>query len=109
MRLNILNEFVDFFVFVESTTDHQGKQKKLNFDSKKFKKFNNKIIYIVVDDTAEAIKKHHIGGESLVEQHQRNSLTRGLKNCRDDDLIILSYVDEIPDINKLHLFDKKSK
>ena len=109
LRLNILNEFVDFFVFVESTTDHQGKQKKLNFDSKKFKKFNNKIIYIVVDDTAEAIKKHHIGGESLVEQHQRNSLTRGLKNCRDDDLIILSDVDEIPDPNKLNLFDKKSK
>ena len=109
LRLNILYEFVDFFVFVESTTDHQGKPKKLNFDSKKFKKFNNKIIYIVVDDTSEAIKKHHIGGESLVEQHQRNSHTRGLKNCRDDDLIILSDVDEIPDLNKLHLFDKKSK
>ena len=37
LRLNILNEFVDFFVFVESTTDHQGKPKKLNFDLKKFK------------------------------------------------------------------------
>ena len=88
LRLNILNEFVDFFVMVESTTDHQGNSKKLNFDSKKFKEFNNKIIYIVVDDTAEAIKKPHIGGESLVEQHQRNSLTRGLKNCRDNDLIV---------------------
>ena len=33
LRFNILNEFVDFFVFVESTTDHQGKPKKLNFDS----------------------------------------------------------------------------
>ena len=109
LRLNILNEFVDFFVFVESTTDHQGKPKKLNFDLKKFKKFNNKIIYIVVDDTAEAIKKPHIGGESLVEQHQRNSLTRGLKNCRDNDLIILSDIDEIPDLNKLNMFDKKNK
>ena len=89
LRLNILNEFVDFFVFVESTTDHQGKSKKLNFDSKKFKKFNNKIVYIVVDDTAEAIKKPNIGGESLVEQHQRNSLMRGLKNCNDNDIIIL--------------------
>ena len=38
LRLNILNEFVDFFVIVESTTDHQGNSKKLNFDSKKFKK-----------------------------------------------------------------------
>jgi len=109
LRLNILNEFVDFFVIVESTTDHQGNIKKLNFDSKKFKKFNNKIIYIVVDDTSEILKKPHIGGESLVEQHQRNSLTRGLKNCHNDDLIILSDVDEIPDLNKLRLFDKKNK
>ena len=45
-------------------------------------------IYVIVDDTAEAIKKPHIGGESLVEQHQRNSITKGLKNCLDDDLII---------------------
>jgi len=109
LRLNILNEFVDFFVMVESTTDHQGNSKKLNFDIKKFKKFRKKIIYIVVDDTLEVIKKPHFGGESLVEQHQRNSLTRGLKNCSDDDLIILSDVDEIPDLNKLNIFDKKKK
>ena len=61
LRLNILNEFVNFFVIAESTTDHQGTPKKLNFDSKKFTKFNNKIIYIVVDDTEEAIMKPHIG------------------------------------------------
>ena len=109
LRLNILNEFVDSFVIVESTTDHQGNSKKLNFDSKKFKEFNNKIIYIVVDDTAEAIKKPHIGGESLVEQHQRNSIMRGLKNCLDHDLVILSDVDEIPDLTKLDQFDKKNK
>ena len=109
LRFNVLNEFVDHFVFVESTTDHQGKTKKLNFDPKKFKKFSDKIIYIVVDDTNEKIKKPHSGGESLVEQHQRNSLMRGLKNCNDDDLIILSDVDEIPDLSKLHLFKKKNK
>ena len=109
LRLNILNEFVDYFVFVESTTDHQGNPKKLNYDPKKFKKFNHKIIYIIVDDTAESIKKSHIGGESLVEQHQRNSLMKGLKNCHEDDLIILSDVDEIPDLNKLNLFNKKKR
>ena len=109
LRLNILNEFVDSFVIVESTTDHQGNSKKLNFDLKKFRKFDNKIVYIVVDDTSEAIKKPHIGGESLVEQHQRNSLMKGLKDCHDNDLIILSDVDEIPDLNKLNLFNKKSR
>ena len=109
IRLNILNEFVDHFVIVESTTDHQGKKKKLNFDKENFKSFNKKIIYIVVDDTADAIKRPHMGGESLVEQHQRNSLTRGLKNCHDNDLIILSDVDEIPDLTKLNKFNKRKK
>ena len=109
LRINILNEFVDFFVIAESTTDHQGKTKNLNFDLSKFKKFKDKIIYIVVDDTAEAIKKPHVGGESLVEQHQRNSIMKGLKNCVNNDLVILSDVDEIPDLSKLNIFNKKNK
>ena len=109
LRFNILNEFVDFFVIVESTTDHQGRNKKLNFDIEKFKKFKKKIIYIVVEDTLDNIKKAHIGQNSLVERHQRNSIIRGLKNCSDNDLVIISDVDEIPDLNKLNLFNKKSR
>jgi len=108
LRLNILNEFVDFFVIVESTTDHQGNEKKLYFDIGKFKKFEKKIIYIAVEDTAAIIKKSHIGQNSLVERHQRNSILKGLNNCDDDDLVIISDVDEIPDLNKLNLFDKKN-
>ena len=93
LRFNILNEFVDYFVIVESTSDHQGNTKELNFNIDKFKKFKEKIIYIVVDDTEEEIKKPHMWGESLVEQHQRNSIMKGIKNCKDDDLIIISDVD----------------
>ena len=107
LRLNILDEFVNFFVIVESTTDHQGNTKKLNFNINKFIKFKKKIIYIIVEDTAETIKKPHLGQNSLVERHQRNSITRGLKNCNDNDLVIISDVDEIPDLNKLNSFDKK--
>ena len=109
LRINILNEYVDFFVISESTCDHQGKPKKLNFNLNKFNKFKDKIIYIVVDDTLDSIKKPHLGGESLVEQHQRNSITKGLKNCHEEDLIILSDVDEIPDLTKLNQFNKKNK
>ena len=109
LRFNILNKFVNFFVVVESTTDHQGNSKELNFDINKFKKFKNKIIYIVVNNTAESIKKSHLWGESLVEQHQRNSVLRGLKNCLDNDLVILSDVDEIPDLTKLNIFNKNNK
>ena len=106
LRLNILNKFVDTFVIVESTVNHQGQNKKLNFDIRKFSKFKNKINYIVVDDTPKDIIKSHTGGESLVEQHQRNSLIKGLNTASDNDLVILSDVDEIPDLNKLKEFDK---
>ena len=109
LRFNILNKFVNFFVIVESTSDHQGKEKKLNFDINKFNKFKNKIIYIVVDDTPENLRKKHLWGESLTEQHQRNSLTRGLKKCLDNDLVIISDVDEIPDLTKLNTFKKENK
>ena len=106
LRLNVLEKFIDRFIVVESTVNHQGKTKKLNFEINNFKKFKNKINYIIVDDTPSEIKKPHIGGESLVEQHQRNSILKGLNNAEDDDLIILSDVDEIPDLNKLNEFDK---
>ena len=109
LRINILQEFVDFFVVVESTCDHQGNSKKLNFDLKKFKKFEKKIIYVVVEDTLDSVKKAHIGQNSLVERHQRNSILKGLKNCHDNDLIIISDVDEIPNLNKLNLFDKRKR
>ena len=106
LRFNILDEYVDFFVVVESTVNHQGQARKLHFDKNKYKKFQNKIVYIEVDDTPDSIKKPHTGGESLVEQHQRNSIMKGLNKSQDNDLIILSDVDEIPDLNKLKVFDK---
>ena len=106
LRFNILHEYVDFFVIVESTVNHQGQTRKLHFDKNKYKKFQNKIIYIEVDDTPDNIKKPHTGGESLVEQHQRNSIMKGLNKSQDNDLIIISDVDEIPDLNKLKFFDK---
>tara|TARA_B100000029_G_C17594822_1_gene963715 strand:- start:46 stop:852 length:807 start_codon:yes stop_codon:yes gene_type:complete len=106
IRFNILDEFVDTFVIVESTVNHQGKPKKLHFDINKYKKFKEKINYIIVDDTPENIKKSHEGGESLVEQHQRNSISKGLLSADDNDLIILSDVDEIPNLNHLNKFNK---
>ena len=108
LRLNILDEFVDFFVIVESTTDHQGREKKLNFNIEKFKKFEKKIIYIVVKDTLDSIKKSHIRQNSLVERHQRNSIMKGLEDCDDNDLVVLSDVDEIPNLNKLNEFNRNN-
>ena len=100
IRLNILNEYVDYFVISESTKTHQGKNKEINFDPNKFPKFKDKIKFIIADYDGEKIESHS-GGESPVEQHQRNTLIQGLKDALPNDLIILSDSDEIPDLKKI--------
>ena len=42
-------------MIVEATTDHAGNQKKLNFNKKNFKKFENKIHYIVDQNLPEQV------------------------------------------------------
>ena len=46
LRLNILDNYIDFFVIVESEFYHNGKKRNLKFQIKNFEKFKNKIIYI---------------------------------------------------------------
>ena len=109
LRLNILNEYVDYFVISESTKTHQGKDKKINFNIKNFPKFKDKIIFIIADYKDKINFDKHTGGESPIEQHQRNSLIEGIKNASQDDLIILSDSDEIPDLTKLSKIKKNKK
>ena len=49
LRLNSMNKFVKKFVITEATYTHNGSKKELRFDINKFKKFKDKIIYIVID------------------------------------------------------------
>tara|TARA_B100000401_G_C52372649_1_gene515641 strand:+ start:102 stop:374 length:273 start_codon:yes stop_codon:yes gene_type:complete len=56
LRLNTLFNHVDKFIICEATLDHAGNKKKLNFDIKKFKKFENKINYIVIDDLPKKVE-----------------------------------------------------
>ncbi|MDC0530450.1 hypothetical protein OAR89_04160 [Pelagibacteraceae bacterium] len=109
LRMNILDKHVDFFVISESTKTHQGKNKKLNFNINNFKKYKKKIKYIVADYDKEKDFLNHIGGESHIEQHQRNNLSHGLKDANDNDLIILSDSDEIPDLSKLNQIKSSTK
>ena len=109
LRLHVLNKYVDYFVISESTKTHQGKNKKLNFDIKNFAKFKDKIIFIIADYKEEINFDKHTGGESPIEQHQRNSLSEGIKNASPEDLIILSDSDEIPDLKKLPQIKKNKK
>ena len=57
LRLNILNKYVKKFIITESTYLHSGREKKLNFDPKKFLKFKDKIEYIVIDKPPKGIEK----------------------------------------------------
>ena len=106
LRLNILDEKVDYFVISESTKNHQGISKKLNFDINKFKKFKKKIIYLVANPS-EKLKEKHKFGHSQIEQHQRNFLIEGLRKANDEDIILISDTDEIPNIDKIKLVKKK--
>ena len=107
LRLNILNDYVDFFVISESTRNHQGQSKKLNFKINNFEKFKNKIIYLVANPDENLIKKKHEFGHSIIEQHQRNYIINGLEKADDNDLILISDSDEIPNLKKLSSIKKK--
>ena len=101
LRLNILDKYVDYFIISESTRTHQGKLKDINFNIDNFPKFKKKIKFIVADYDKKINFDKHFGGESPIEQHQRNKLLEGIKEAQTEDLIILSDSDEIPDLSKI--------
>ena len=109
LRLNILDKYVDYFVISESTKTHQGKNKKINFDINKFQKFKHKIKFLVAEYKNEINFQNHEGGESPIEQHQRNKLIEGIKDASSEDLIILSDSDEIPDLSKISEINPRKK
>ena len=109
LRLNVLNKYVDYFIVSESTRTHQGEIKKINFNINNFPKFKHKIKFIIADYKEKIQFSNHVGGESPIEQHQRNALSNGIKNASPDDFIILSDSDEIPDLSKLNQIKKNKK
>ena len=103
IRLNELYSVVDKFVLVEATKTFSGLDKPLYFseNKKKFDKFLDKIIYVVVDEYPELV------GDWVIENHQRNAISKGLMDCKDDDVILISDCDEIP--NPKAIIDNKDK
>ena len=109
LRMNILSKDVDYFVISESTKTHQGDDKKLNFNLDNFKRYKDKIIYLVADFNKDKKFLNHKGGESIIEQHQRNNILNGLRKANENDLIILSDSDEIPDLKKINQIKSTTK
>ena len=121
VRLNTLNEFVDYFVIVESKFTHKGDQRELKFNYKKFEKFQDKIIYLVYDKQPEEIKMinksddeteksiKYILNAGHRENGQRNYILKGLVDANENDLILISDVDEIPKLSEVNLQKIKEK
>ena len=120
LRLNILDKYVDYFVVVESKFTHSGKARELKFNIEKFNKFRDKIIYLIHDEIPKniisikesfsEIKKIETTVMNAVyrENSQRNYITKGLDNAENEDLILISDVDEIPNLKNFN-FEKIKK
>jgi beta-1,4-mannosyl-glycoprotein beta-1,4-N-acetylglucosaminyltransferase len=114
LRLNIMDEYVDKFVITEATYMHSGESKKLLFDINKFSKFKDKIIYIVVDtpppnlfkigddNSLNTKESKKILNASKRELYQIEKTQDGLVKADPDDVIIVSDVDEIPNLEKVN-------
>jgi len=103
IRLNILNQYVDYFVIIESAETHSGIKKKLGFDIEKFSEFRNKIIYGVIEKFPENFSAWE------KENYQRNYIAQFLNKADDDDFIIISDLDEIPNLENINLENVNEK
>ena len=121
LRLNMLNKYIKKFVITEATYTHNGTKKKLNFDINNFKKFKDKIDYLVVDSPPNNLlnfvsgEPEHKKGEKLIlngmarDYFQRENLIRGLSDAKEDDIILISDLDEIPNLSNLNLTNISDK
>jgi beta-1,4-mannosyl-glycoprotein beta-1,4-N-acetylglucosaminyltransferase len=118
LRLEILDKYVDKFIVAESLYSHSGQRKKLNFDINKYPKFKSKIHYIVVENEPQDLIKldglpyDHAQGMKRMNslkriRQQYDVLREGIKDAQNDDLIILSDCDEIPNLENLNKVNSK--
>lgn len=89
-RFEILDKVVDYFIVCESAFDHKGKKKKINFQLKN-KKFKKKIRHIIIEENFP-----NLNDGWAIESYQREKIMEGLKDASDNDLIMYSDSDEIP-------------
>lgn len=113
LRFNILDKYVDKFIVVESLFTHSGERKKQNFKIENFSKFKNKIEYILLKENPKNIYEIKEDDEKKLsktidnansrEIYQRNAIEKGLNQINDNDWVIISDVDEIPNLENLNL------
>ena len=120
-RLNYLDPYVDYFVIIESCFTHSGDRRDLKFDIKKFEKFKDKIIYKVYDKIPNKVQKVHENDDEDTKSYkyimnalyrengQRDYINEGITDAKDEDMILVSDVDEIPNLSSVDLRKIKEK
>ena len=90
LRLDEMESSVYRFVICEATRTFKGQPKPLIFQENKtdFVRYQDRIIHLVVDDLPD-------GSAWDREYFQRNALRRGLQGIDDNDIVLVSDVDEI--------------
>ena len=96
LRLSYLNKYVKKFIIVESKYTHQGNLKKNFLDLNDFKKYKDKIDYNLIDKFPENLSNW---GR---ENYQRNFLMNSIKDLNENDYIMISDLDEIPNLRNLN-------
>ena len=112
LRLNYLSKYIDKFVIIESRYNHKGDKREPQFNLKKFQKFKEKIIYILIDKEPDGIEEvndndgHEEKSRKFIlnaikrENFQRNIISQGVVDADDNDWILVSDLDEIPNLEK---------
>jgi len=113
LRLNILDKFVNEFVVCEATYTHSGQPKKINFDKNNYSNFKNRITHIIVDqepnnllEISDANKINNslfrLNAAKRIKK-QRDAIASCFDKSNDNDWVIYSDSDEIPDLSKIDL------
>ena len=105
LRFEILKDVVDYFVICEANKSHTGLKKEFNFNPKIPEKYKDKIIYIKVTDLPD-IKIKGKKDYKLLSLQMEN-LFKGIRSANQNDLIIFSDEDEIPNPNIINSFNYK--
>ena len=114
LRLNYLDKFVDKFIIIESSYNHKGETKRPRFKKEKYKQYENKIEYLLVKEQPQGIEEinvkdneHQINSKYILnaikrENFQRNYIKKCLSEASENDWIIISDLDEIPNLKDIN-------
>ena len=103
LRFNILDNYVDQFVVCEGKYDHQGRKKQINFNVNNYKKFKKKITHVIVENFPKNLNPWER------QAFQREQILKNINQAKEDDLILFSDPDEIPNLSNFKKIEFKKK